>query len=76
MNQFDIWANKSLSSGIVNVLQGSYDAGIASAEQDPNHELKPEKFMEYYFANVATNQEYSELLNQSIDNALSRFAIK
>jgi len=76
LHKMDVFGIDKLSPAVTKTLKDFYDAQMAYVDKDPNHKLKPENIINYYTDNVATNTEYAALLNETITNALSRFAIK
>lgn len=65
-----------LSPSLTTLMKWFYDTEMALAEKDPNHELTPEKLIEAYTSDIASNTEYATLLNKTLADALRRFAIK
>ncbi len=66
----------TLSPWLTVFMKKFYDIEMALVEKDPNHELKPDQLIEAYSTTVVTNPEYATLMNQTLANALNRFAIK
>ncbi len=65
-----------LSPTLIKIMKDFYDIEMTLVNKDSNHELKPEQLIEAYTTIVTTNTEYTTLMNQTITNALNRFAIQ
>lgn len=69
-------SENKLSPLLSSLMKNFYDAQMTLVEQDTNHELKSEKLIEVYTTTLGANPEYIAHMNQTIANALSRFAIQ
>ena len=65
----------NMSPALVKAFQAAYDKEMALVAKDPEGKFDIDNFMKD-FSEIMQNPEYGTLLEKTVDNALSWFAIR